>query len=160
MRTFSTMLALNSADQRGGRESINLHILLWSRQFNKRRMISIVKKLFLGIVLLLIGLVLNIHMRQKYLTSLASLSQSKQVGAALTIKILFLNETTPEKLNRSHQQFINRSSTKNLEGTFDILSISSKFNLKLPHAQHETFIQHPSVRNFIIATEDDDPDPW
>ena len=89
------------------------------KTIQQRRMISIVKKLFLGIVLLLIGLVLNKHMRQKYLTSLASLVQSKQAGAALTIKILFLNETTPEKLNRSHQQVINRSSRR----TWKVLSI-------------------------------------
>ena len=72
-----------------------------------------------------------------------------------TYKLLYLNQTTPERLQRAHREFL----STNPSSTFDILSISSKFNLRLPHTQHETFASHQSVRNFIIATEDDDPDP-
>lgn len=70
-------------------------------------------------------------------------------------KIMYLNQTTAESLQRAHREYL----SSNASSTFDILSISSKFNLKLPHAQHETFASHSSVRNFIIATEDDDLDP-
>ncbi|GFH44534.1 hypothetical protein CTEN210_01008 [Chaetoceros tenuissimus] len=82
----------------------------------------------------------------------ASMEDDKQQR---TNKLLYLNQTTAEGLQRANGEF----SSTNPSSTFDILSISSKFNLKLSHAQHETFASHASVRNFIIATEDDDPDP-
>lgn len=44
--------------------------------------------------------------------------------------------------------------------TIDILTIGSKLNEDLPQMQHETFAQHYSIRTFIVATENDDPDPF
>ncbi|GFH44535.1 hypothetical protein CTEN210_01009 [Chaetoceros tenuissimus] len=111
----------------------------------------------------LLVLIINNHEKEYYTKpSLAfspAIQSRKEATAALTMKLLFLNETTPEKLNQAHQQFLSSTSTSKLEGIFDVITISSKFNLEFPMTQHETFMQHPSVRNFIIATEDDDPDP-
>lgn len=70
-------------------------------------------------------------------------------------KYSYLNHTTSKILLNAHERHI--SSLPKF--TIDILSISSKFNLQLPHAQHQTFGQHSSIRNFVIATEEDDPDP-
>ena len=81
-----------------------------------------------------------------------SLEDNKQLRRN---KLLYLNQTTAESLQRAHREYV----SSNPSSTFDILSISSKFNLKLPHTQHETFASHSSIRNFIIATEDDDLDP-
>lgn len=70
-------------------------------------------------------------------------------------KCLYLKQITSELLLQNHK----RHSSSFPDYTIDILSISSKFTLELPHMQHKTFARHSSIRNFVIATEDDDPDP-
>lgn len=43
--------------------------------------------------------------------------------------------------------------------TIDALSIGTRFNLKLLHAQSNTWARHHSIRHYFAATEKDDADP-
>lgn len=78
-------------------------------------------------------------------------SQTKSGTSTATTRSSYVQST-----NRNNRQHSKQSV---LSTSLDVLIVGSQNNVEAARTQFQTWGSHPAIRNFVLATEHDDPDP-